>query len=316
MKQQPIKIDATAKMHTIGRYLVEICKTKYEPKFSYKKIGGKYKRYQKVEFTKKYYEIQWKNILSDFKAGLSPKILIPRLAYVFAGLLALRLGGSESALPMFTLAIAFDAATGAEFTAATSYTVSSFTVTGSNTYGVVSVGLRSATADITGITFNTVAMTELGDVLRAASTLHVWTFGLAGPTSGNVVITGDTSLAAEVVVSTYTGVAQTGSTGTVATADGASDTPSVTVSSATGELVVDAVGWNAGGDGTAGASQTKRAEGVSGNGISMDVATSDEAGAASVTMSWTVTGGGAWVILGVPLKPVAVATFVPKVMMY
>lgn len=199
--------------------------------------------------------------------------------------------------------IAHVSSVGQEFAAATSYTVSSFTVTGTNNYAIVAVGLRTNTGDITGVTFNGVSMTELGVVNRAASTMTVWIFGLANPTSGDVVITGDTSLAAEVTVSHYQGVVQTGSTGTPASADGASDTPSVAVTSATGELVVDAVGWNAGGDGTAGASQTKRAEGVVGNGISMDVATSDEAGAASVTMSWTVASGGAWVIIGVPLKP-------------
>ena len=206
------------------------------------------------------------------------------------------------------MAIVIDNTTGQEFTAATSYTITGFTVTGSNTYAIVGVGLRTNTGDITGVTFNGVAMTELQQLNKAASTMTTWLFGLAGPTTGNVVITGDTSLAAEVVVSTYTGVAQTGSTGTIATATGDSDTPSVAVTSATDELVVDVVGWNAGGDGTAGAGQTKRSEGVAGNGISMDLATSDEAGATTTTMSWTIPAGGGWLTIGVPLKPVAAAT--------
>lgn len=206
--------------------------------------------------------------------------------------------------------IAFDNSVGQEFAAATSYTVSGFTVTGSNTYAIVGIGLRTNTGDITGVTFNGATMTELQQYNNNPGTMTIWLFGLAGPTTGNVVITGDTSLAAEVVVSTYTGVAQTGSTGTVATATGTAPTVTVDVTSATGEMVVDIVGWRTGGDGTAGAGQTKRSEGVAGNGISMDLATSDEAGAATTTMSWTIDGTTAdgWLTIGVPLKPVATAT--------
>lgn len=201
--------------------------------------------------------------------------------------------------------IAFVSSTGQEFTAATSYTVSSVTVTGSNPYAVVGIGLRTNAGDITGVTFNGVAMTELGTVNRAASTMTNWLFGLAGATSGDVVISGDTSLAAEVIVSIYSGVAQTGSTGTVATADGSGQTPSVVVSSAVDEMVVDMSGWNAGGQSTAGADQTERKESpASGDGISMNIASSDEAGAASTTMSWSIANaGGAWITIGVPLKP-------------
>ena len=199
--------------------------------------------------------------------------------------------------------IAFGAATGQEFAAATSYTVSAVTASGTNKYALVMVGLRTNTGDISGVTFNGVAMTELQQLNKSASTMTIWLFGLANPTTGDVVITGDTSLAAEVIVSIYTGVAQTGSTGIIATATGDSTTPSVAVTSATDELVVDIVGWNAGDDGTAGAGQTKRSEAFIGTGASMDVATSDEAGAASVTMSWVVTTGGGWLIIGIPLKP-------------
>lgn len=205
--------------------------------------------------------------------------------------------------------IAIDNTTGQEFTAATSYTVSAFTVTGTNTYGLVGIGLRTNTGDITGVTFNGVAMTELQQYNNATGTMTNWLFGLAGPTTGDIVITGDTSLAAEVVVSTYTGVAQTGSTGTIATATGTAPNVTVAVTSATGEMVVDFVGWRTGGDGTAGANQTKRSEALIGNGISMDLATSDEAGAATTTMSWTIAGttSDGWITIGVPLKPAAAA---------
>ena len=147
-------------------------------------------------------------------------------------------------------------------------------------------------------------MTELGTVNNGAAVMTTWLFGLANPTSGDVVITGDTSLAAQVFVSHYQGVAQTSSTGTFASATGSSTAPSVAVTSAVNELVVDGAGWVAGGVGTAGAGQTQRAQEEQGDVFRMG--TSDEAGAASVTMSWTVDTGG-WTIQGVPLKPVAAA---------
>lgn len=202
------------------------------------------------------------------------------------------------------MAIVFDNAVGQEFSAATTYTVVGFSVSGSNTYGLVGIGLRSNTADITSVTFNGVSMSLLKKLNKSASSMTTWVYGLAGPTTGNIVINGDTSLAAEVCVVTYTGVHQTTSYGTIATATGDSAAPSVDVTSATDEMVVDFVGWNAGGDGTAGASQTKRAEGQTGNGISMDLATSEEAGAATTTMSWSINSGGGWLTTGIPLKPV------------
>ena len=210
--------------------------------------------------------------------------------------------------------IAFSSARAQEFAAATSYTVSNVVASAglTNLYGVVMVGLRTNTGLITGVTFNGVSMASISSVNRNESTITNFMFGLAGPTTGNVVVSGDTSLAAEVIVSIYTGVAQTSSTGTKAAATGTGTTPTVDVTSATDELVVDSVGWNAGGDGTAGAGQTKRAEPVAGDGASMDIASSDEAGGATVTMSWTVNAGGGWAIVGIPLKPAVAAAGVKK----
>ena len=205
------------------------------------------------------------------------------------------------------MAIAFGTTTATDFVAATSYTQSAVSVSGANTYALVMVGLRTNIGDITGVTFNTVAMTELSQWNNSDGTQTIWLFGLAGPTTGDVVVTGDTSLAAGVITSIYTGVAQTSSTGTIATDKSAvgvpTDNSSVTVTSATDELVVDCVGWNSGGEATAGTGQTKRAE--TGN-ASMDIASSDEAGAASVAMTWTFTSSR-WAGVGVPLKPFVAA---------
>ena len=87
---------------------------------------------------------------------------------------------------------------------------------------------------------------------------------------------------------------------------------SVPVSSATGQLVVDTVGirQTPSGDATltVGAGQTQRYNLASGTGGNDNVvgAGSEEAGAASVTMSWTAAssiGARPWAMVAAPLKP-------------
>ena len=114
-------------------------------------------------------------------------------------------------------------------------------------------------------------------------------------------------------VSTYTGVDQTTPHGTAATASGTSATASVTVSSATGELVIDCATTSNGAlAATVGAGQTQRANfGDTGNHLHLG---SGEAGAASTVMDWTFTFDG-WGTIGVPLKPASAASVVCQPMM-
>lgn len=128
------------------------------------------------------------------------------------------------------------------------------------------------------------------------------------PASGaqNVVFTaaGNMEHGAIEVVS-LTGVDQTTPVGTEATAEGSSTTPSVAVSSAAGELVVDAVGgFSPAGSVAVGAGQTSRVENENWGGNDAAAGMSTEDGAASVTMSWTISSAP-WSIVGVPFKPAA-----------
>ena len=105
----------------------------------------------------------------------------------------------------------------------------------------------------------------------------------------------------------YCGVNQSVPNGTAATATGSSGSPTVDVSSAAGELVIDAVGVLAGQALTAaGAGQTERINDTDGVGF-FEFGSSDEAGGATVTMSWT-SDDSFWMTIGVGLKPVAAAT--------
>jgi hypothetical protein len=138
---------------------------------------------------------------------------------------------------------------------------------------------------------------------------------LLAPTTGSaltiaVTLTGSVNIIEGFGVS-YTGVNQTTPTGTPAGATGASTAPSVNVTSAASELVVDVVGAKAD-DATetlvVGASQTSRGEEGSSDGGTVFVygGVSEEAGAASVTMSWDMSpNNNNWAIAGSPLKPVS-----------
>lgn len=103
-------------------------------------------------------------------------------------------------------------------------------------------------------------------------------------------------------VSTYTGVAQGAPTGTAVTSNTFATTASVTVSSNVGELVVDCgLSTPSSLSATVGAGQTERANfGDSGNHFHFG---SEEAGASSVAMTWTLGTTGLAVDIGVPLLP-------------
>lgn len=100
--------------------------------------------------------------------------------------------------------------------------------------------------------------------------------------------------------------------GTVAKANGTSVTPSVAVASAAGELVIDSCTYRkVSGDLTAsvGAGQTQHVNNSSGTAGTQGLGlVSTEAGAASVTMSWTGTLSNIWRTMGVAIRPAAASS--------
>ena len=91
------------------------------------------------------------------------------------------------------------------------------------------------------------------------------------------------------------------------TASGTSTTPSVSVTSATGEFVVDAVGLRTDTNQTItkGIGQTEHYNIASATSGTSNVigAGSEKVGATSVTMSWTALVSQNWAIVAVPIKP-------------
>lgn len=211
--------------------------------------------------------------------------------------------------------IAFDASDDGATINSISTTVAFTVANGNNRILVVHVAIRhnSSARSVSSITYNGVNLTKLGSVDNGAyTTLRSETWYLTTPATGanNVVITLNGAANHAYTIESYSGVDQTTPFGTYASATGNSAAPSVAVTSAAGERVLDYVAFDNVNGYTVGAGQTERgASGLSGATAIYGVA-SEEAGAASVTMSWTLTVSGQWATGGAPIKS---ATVVPSI---
>ena len=196
----------------------------------------------------------------------------------------------------------FDAAASAEDFGVSSLTWS-HTCTGTNLALLVIVASRAVA--VTGVTYNSVPLSNLWAVQDSGNQERSEGWILVAPATGahNVVVTlvgssGDLLGGSE----SYVDVHQTTPTGTAATnSNNFSNAPTVDVTSASGELVVDGVAARSSLT-AVGAGQTQR---VNLTGGADSVGGSEEAGAATVTMSWTMAAENPWAIGGVSLKPLA-----------
>jgi len=168
---------------------------------------------------------------------------------------------------------------------------------------------------VSSITYAGQSLTMLAEKTNATNRIRSEMWYRIAPATGanNIVVTFSENAKALAAGRSYTNVHQTTPFGAVATADGGNSAPSVAVSSATGELVVDTVGirQNVTGDQTltVGANQVQRynTHSAAGQGeFHVKGAGSEEAGAASVTMSWTqftTSDAEVWGIIAAPLRP-------------
>lgn len=184
-----------------------------------------------------------------------------------------------------------------------------------NAIAIASVNFQDSTpGTISGVTYNGSAMTAICTVSGCANNAldagggnkifaSLWYYKNPPSGASAVVPTFSESMnSVTIATSTYCGVDQTTPIGTAVTATQGLSAPSVTVTSAVGELVVDTV---AGPDRTytVDASQTQRSNFQDvGN---HEHVSSEEAGASSVVMSWSLNSNGSTGSIGVPLKPAA-----------
>jgi hypothetical protein len=182
---------------------------------------------------------------------------------------------------------------------------------GSNRILIVGVSLHTRNATVSSVTYGGTALTQGGSIATGsnANRTDIWYLLSPTPTSnGSIVVTPSASTAISAGSISFTGVQQAAPAFTSAT--NSSGTASVTVSNATGDVIVDTVSANGdAGTLTAGGSQTSRwniFSGSSGNGNEVISAGSTQAGAASTTMSWSISGGNKpWSMGAITLVPAA-----------
>jgi len=181
---------------------------------------------------------------------------------------------------------------------------------GSNRLLIVGVGQGNSNVTLTSVTWDeggtNQAMTRIASLGRASDT-HVELWRLVAPTSGaNLLrIRSASAVGVAVGIVAYTGVDQTTPNDAPGTRSGGpGSSPSATVSSDAGDLVVDAVSSKEDGSNkNAGGGQTKRYQYQGGAGGDDDIAFgSEEAGPGPVTMSWTGTFEE-WAQIAVSLNP-------------
>ncbi len=190
------------------------------------------------------------------------------------------------------------------------------TLTWSHTVGIgpdriLVVGVSNhAGTQVTGVTYGGTPLAPIVSRTGGGNNTRASLFLLVAPPSGaaNVVVTlaGPEDVVGGAV--SFTGVEQTTPVGDSGTARGTGTLAAVTVAGAPGEVVVDAVA--ARGNGmlvTAGGGQSplwNRSTGTGGTNIIGGGST--EPGAASVTMSWTLSVSRSWAIGAASLRPARV----------
>lgn len=161
------------------------------------------------------------------------------------------------------------------------------------------------TFPIGGVTYNGVALTNRQEKIHTGESflrMQLWDLtGDANITSGahNIVITVTGACRLAWAVVSLSDVDESTPRGAIATAEGNSTAPSVTVTSISGELVIDGTTPSGTRTLTQDVSQALEAKVETFD----PIGSSSEAGAASVVMSWTMDTAALWLSIGLPLKP-------------
>lgn len=209
---------------------------------------------------------------------------------------------------IITSPIAFDSASNSAYQAASSSYSWSHTCLGNSRYLVVSVAMLSLAQTVSGITYNSVALTFLGaqNSVTGAARIEMW--GLIAPATGSntIAVTLTGSIASEANAVSHVGVNQTSPTeafnSAQATNVGAADATVNVTTVADYDVVIDQVAT----DDTAitvGAGQISRNNVTGAGGSGADSTEGPKTPAGSVTMSWTnVAALATWSIGAIALR--------------
>ncbi|MCP4171990.1 MAG: DUF2341 domain-containing protein, partial [Fuerstiella sp.] len=199
------------------------------------------------------------------------------------------------------LAIAVDNSSDGGMSSGSTTTVS-HTTSGDNRLMLVGVATDPHGESVASITYNGFNLSLVGAEEDSGSHSRAEIWSLVAPDTGShdvvVTMTGNGHHGVVVGVMTFTGVDQTTPLENFSAASGASNTASTTVTSTSDDLVFGVVHSHHGSSSAAGAGQTEywdRTEWVSNGSGTV------EAGAASVTTSWTVTNDD-WTVAAVSIR--------------
>ncbi len=189
-------------------------------------------------------------------------------------------------------------ASSTQTTNATSLTWSHTVASGTDRLLVVELAIDGLGAGVSSVTYGGVAMTQIG---RGTGNHAVEIWGLVNPTVGtaNIVVSFGGTTAAAGGATSFNGVNQSTPFGTFVSATGTGTAASVTVASATGDLVIDAQYWKLNTANVNGAGQTTQWSQAN---ASMLGGSTTETGAASVTMSGSSASSSQWEIGAVSIK--------------
>lgn len=203
------------------------------------------------------------------------------------------------------MALAFDAVASGVGLGAGPFTYS-HTCSGSNRALFVKVSYYDTSDSVSAVSYNSVAMTFIpGSKVSNGQYTVEWYYLVNPATGSNTVSVTMTGSVFDIGITSisFTDAHQTTPYGTPVTGTGTSTTPSVSVSSAATEIVLDGIVIVHSGTLTAGAGQTQRTNEPCGGFIKHAVST--ETGAASTTMSWSNSSSQVWASSAFALKPVA-----------
>lgn len=176
-----------------------------------------------------------------------------------------------------------------------SLTVSAFNCSGGN-YLIVGISEKSGTTrTVSSVTCNTVTCTQLAVSNLIAASGRVYIYGLANPTTGDVVVTLTGSVTAGVAMGTllFNGVGSNGATDAINQTVLAASS-SVAPTSVTTDLVVDILAFqDIANNFTAGGSQTVKCSGILTIGNAALLMSTKTGTSSTTTMSWSVDGVGA-----------------------
>ena len=208
------------------------------------------------------------------------------------------------------MALALNTSGGVTGAGAGPFTVS-LSPSGTNRVLFAGIGYYHSTSTLTSVSFNGVAMTAVpSGSYDPGGDLHIRWYYLIAPDTGahdfSYSFSGGGVYDSGVALTVWTDCDQTTPYGTPVGAAATSTTPSVDVTSAADEYVVDTLIIFHSGTLTVGGSQTEIANAVC-PGAYVKHAGSYEVGAATTTMSWANSASQFWATMGVPVKPAAAA---------